>query len=283
MEDNILVSIGISFYNAEKYLELAIESVLKQFYTNWELILIDDGSIDTSLTLVQSYNDPRIRIIADGVNRGLVFRLNQLIDESKGDYFVRMDADDIMFPDRINKQLNVFINNPSVDLVHTDAISITNENLILGYKKSIIQKNKLDILKGKTPIHPTVMAKIQYYRDNKYDENFVQMEDFELWYRTIDNNVFFNLTEPCLFYREESTLISKKHIRMIQGKKNFVEKYNFGAIEAFYFLISTWIKGCVYFIFEKINLQSFLLKKRYFDITQTEKNKYNTVLTTIVR
>ncbi|MEK5752755.1 glycosyltransferase family 2 protein, partial [Acinetobacter variabilis] len=74
------ISIGIPFFNAEKYLEDAIKSVLAQTFQNWELILVDDGSIDRSLEIARSFNDPRIRIIADGHNRRLAYRLNQIIN-----------------------------------------------------------------------------------------------------------------------------------------------------------------------------------------------------------
>jgi len=282
-QKEIFVSIGIPIYNAEKYLASAIISVLNQTYKNFELILLDDGSTDNSLNIAKSFSDPRIKIVSDGINKGLISRLNQLIDFSNGKYFVRMDNDDIMFPDRIEKQLNVFKNNSTIDLVHSDAISITNENLILGYKKSRPQINKLDILNGMTPIHPTVMARMQFYKDNRYENDFVQMEDVELWYRTIDNYVFFNLNEPCLFYREESTLISKKHIIMIRGKLNFAKKYNLSTINSLKIVVSARIKGLVYLVFEKFNLQGFLLSKRYIEISDTEKLKYNTILTEIVQ
>ena len=282
MQNSNLVSIGISFYNAEKYLSFAIQSVLQQTYTNWELILVDDGSTDDSLRIAESFYDPRIKIIADGVNKGLIFRLNQLIQESSGAYFVRMDADDIMFPDRINKQLAAFANDEAIDLVHTDAVSITNENVILGYKKSRPQKTKEDVLNGMTPIHPTVMARMSFYNQNKYANDFAQMEDLELWYRTINNSTFFNLTEPCLFYREESTSISKKHYRMIQGKLNFAKKYDLNSASTWSIVLKARCKGFVYLVLEKMKMQGFLLSKRYDPLSDDEKLKFTAILNNVI-
>ena len=107
-----LISIGIPFYNAEKYLKFAIQSVIAQSYQNWELILVDDGSSDNSLEIAQDFalKDARIRVICDGKNRKLPYRLNQLILESKGDFIARMDADDIMHPDRLLIQLTYLKN-----------------------------------------------------------------------------------------------------------------------------------------------------------------------------
>ena len=101
-----LVYVGIPFYNAEKYLDYAIRSVLNQTYTNWKMTLIDDGSTDSSLALARKYtSDTRVKVISDGRNKGLVYRLNELVKLSDCKYFVRMDADDIMHPQRLEKQL----------------------------------------------------------------------------------------------------------------------------------------------------------------------------------
>lgn len=282
IDNNILITIGISFFNADKYLAFAIQSVLKQTYPNWELFLVDDGSTDQSIDIANSFTDSRIKVMSDGVNRGLVTRLNELMMMANGAYIVRMDADDIMFSDRLEKQLNVFKNNPSIDVLHGDAVSITNSNAILGYKKSSSQKTKSDILKGMMPINPTVMARSNFFKNNKYDDAFCRMEDLELWYRTIDDHIFFNLNEPCLFYREDSTLISKKHFKMIDGKSEFAKKYNFSILDALKLVNSSRIKGVIYFVLEKLNLQNVLIAKRYSEISPIQKNIYHTLLKEII-
>lgn len=121
------ISIGIPFFNAEKYLEDAIKSVLAQTFQNWELILVDDGSTDRSLEIARSFVDPRIRIISDGSNRRLPYRLNQIINEAKYDIIARMDADDLMAVDRLEKQMKVLNENPEIDLVVTSLYSIGNK------------------------------------------------------------------------------------------------------------------------------------------------------------
>jgi len=110
-----MISIGISIYNAEKYLVDAINSVLEQTYENWELVLVDDGSTDNSLKIAQEFaiKDNRIRVISDGLNKKLPARLNQIINEAKYDYIARMDADDVMHPQRLEKQLQFLEKNKS--------------------------------------------------------------------------------------------------------------------------------------------------------------------------
>ena len=99
------ITIGISFKNPGKYFRLALQSIFAQtFTTNWELILVDDGSTDDSLILVKSLEDERVYVYSDGQSKGLNVRLNQMIQLANAPYFVRMDADDIMHPQRLEKQ-----------------------------------------------------------------------------------------------------------------------------------------------------------------------------------
>ena len=99
-----LVSVIMPVYNAEEYIEEAIESILNQIYTNIEFLIIDDGSIDNSLKIINQYQDSRITIIHHPQNQGLILCLNEGLSLSKGMYIDRMDADDISMPERIVRQ-----------------------------------------------------------------------------------------------------------------------------------------------------------------------------------
>ena len=100
-----LVSIGMTVYNTSEYIEDAIKSILKQTYTNWELIVINDGSTDDTLDKIKKIKDNRIKIFSDSQNKGIAKRLNECIEASSGDYFARMDGDDIMVPYRLEQQV----------------------------------------------------------------------------------------------------------------------------------------------------------------------------------
>lgn len=206
-----LISIGIPFYNAQQYLGYAIESVLSQTYENWELILVDDGSSDNSLAIANMYakEDSRIRVISDGLNKKLPARLNQLIDESKYKYIARMDADDIMHPERLEKQLSFLEVNKRYDLVSTGLVSIDNCNRVQGYRKVDHLYDRFSILKTSYPVvHPSVMARRSWFERNKYSEKYPRAEDFELWTRAISNKDFKMAVLPdlLLYYREEGNL-----------------------------------------------------------------------------
>ena len=113
-----LVSILMPVYNCAPFLKSAIESILNQTYKNFELIVIDDGSTDTSLKVIKHYAsiDKRIRFVSRE-NKGLVDTINEMVKLAKGDYIARMDGDDISMPTRIEKQLNKIITESNVLLV----------------------------------------------------------------------------------------------------------------------------------------------------------------------
>lgn len=224
------ISIGIPFYNAEKFFSDAIRSVLYQTYSNWELILIDDGSKDKSLEIANYFakQDTRIRVISDGFNRKLPARLNQLIKESKGDFVVRMDADDVMHPQRLEKQLSFLEDNIKYDLVSSGLISIDNQNEVKGFRcVSQLYDNFSKPSLSYPIVHPSVMARKSWYLRNQYSEKFPRAEDFELWTRSIVNNDFKMAVMPelLLYYREEGNLSLDKLVNSYKDTLKIYSQY----------------------------------------------------------
>lgn len=260
------VTVGIPIYNAEKFLSAAINSVLQQTYTDFTLLLVNDGSTDTSLDIIKKYAeiDSRIVVVNDGVNKGLIARLNEMVQMANSKYFVRMDADDIMFPERLEKQLHLFEEFPETDLCSSSAISIDKNNQVLGIKIAKLPKNKQEVLKGVFPIHPTVMATTSFFKKHPYQTGFHQMEDMELWYRTVDTNTFAIIEKPLLFYREDSTKNSSKHKKMYNGLEKFVETYlNDDTVLSKQILKNSKNKYLIYKILEFFNLEKFLFNRRF--------------------
>jgi len=228
------ISVGIPIYNAENYLEEAIKSVLAQTYKYWELILIDDGSNDKSLEIAKKFEriDNRIRVISDGFNKKLPSRLNQIIDESKYQYIARMDADDIIHPERLEIQIKFLENNPDYDLVSTGMVSIDNDSQVYGYRNVNQVYTDFKKLEKTYPIvHASVLAKKNWYIRNNYNTNYPRSEDYELWCRAIAKKDLKIAVLPDLlyYYREEGSLSSSKIIKSYNDsfttyceyKKNF--------------------------------------------------------------
>lgn len=233
VKDFSLISIGIPFYNAQQYLGYAIESVLSQTYDKWELVLVDDGSSDNSLNIANTYaeKDPRISVVSDGMNMKLPYRLNQIIDESTGDFIARMDADDIMHPERLEKQISFLETNKRYDLVSTGLLSIDNNNTIKGYRRVESLYDDFSMLKTSYPIvHPSVMARRSWFERNKYSEKYPRAEDFELWTRAISNNDFKMAVLPdlLLYYREEGNLSVDKILNTYNDVFKIYSSYDAG-------------------------------------------------------
>ncbi len=127
-----LITLAMPVHNAGRYLRPAVVSVLQQTFPDWELIIIDDGSLDGAVEAIRDIHDARIKVLSDGMNKGLAARLNEAIDLARGRYFARMDADDISYPDRLAKQLTLLEQNPEIDLCAVRCVAIDAEDELVG-------------------------------------------------------------------------------------------------------------------------------------------------------
>ena len=230
MKSHAYISIGIPIYNAEAYLATAIKSIWAQTHELWELILIDDGSTDNSLAIAKQFEkiDSRIRVISDGANKKLPARLNQLIDESKYDYIARMDADDLIHPDRLAIQINFLENNPSYDLVSTGVVSIDAKNKVYGCRHVDDLYAGFENVETAYPIvHASILAKKSWYERNRYNENYPRSEDYDLWCRAISKQDLRLAVLPDLlyYYREEGNLSLAKIVRSYKDSLTTYSEY----------------------------------------------------------
>ncbi len=209
------VTIGIPFFNAEATLLDAVRSVFAQTHQNWELILLDDGSTDRSLELAHSIRDPRVKVYSDGLNRRLAARLNEMAGLASHPYLARMDADDLVSPFRIERQLFKLVRHPELDLVSTGIYSLTDANEPVGARcvpsDHII--SSINLLAGNAGIvHASVVGRTTWFQRNKYRVNLRSSEDANLWIRAFSNNdlkVGF-LSDPLYYYREDGNVVLSK-------------------------------------------------------------------------
>lgn len=209
-----LLSVILPVYNGEKYLVEAIESVLLQTYTNFELIIINDASTDGSLKILESYlqRDSRIHVISRE-NRGLPATLNEAVENSQGKYIVRMDQDDICHPDRFLIQMEFLLNHSDVVAVGSAAIYIDQDGrMICTYFPDTEDK----VLREKFPdspfVHPSVMfSKEAFYNSGKYTEKMRWGgEDVTLFERMSRIGKLHNLNVPLIYYRLIPGSMSRK-------------------------------------------------------------------------
>jgi glycosyltransferase involved in cell wall biosynthesis len=196
------VTIGLPFYNCATTLATTIRSIFAQQYQDWELLLIDDGSTDGSLEIARAVNDPRVRVVHDGLNRRTSFRANELTELARGELLARMDGDDLMHPARLARQVAVFDAHPEVDVLGTGICAIDEQHTPLGtgYLQPI-DPHPATVLRRGLFAQPTIMGQTAWFRRHAYDGAYVRSEDFELWCRTCRLGNFAHLPEPLLFYR----------------------------------------------------------------------------------
>lgn len=199
-----VVTVAMPVYNAGKYLRLAVLSIVTQTFTDWEFIIIDDGSTDNALQSIEDLSDSRIRILQDGKNKGLAARLNECIDQARGKYFARMDQDDVSYPARLLKQFELLEENPVLDLIAVRAITIDEYNRATGLFPSALTHEQISAKPwmGFYLPHPTWMGKIEWFRKYRYAVPGPYFcEDQELLLRSYPDSRFGTIDEILFAYR----------------------------------------------------------------------------------
>ena len=202
-DKRIFLSVILPVYNGEKYLKLAIDSILNQTYPYFELIVLNDGSTDSTEEIIKSYKDTRI-VYVKKENSGLADTLNVGWRMAKYDWIARMDCDDIAFTNRFEEQVKFL--NCNIDIVGAAALTIDENNNEIG--QIYLPKSKDEIIrKGKTAfIHPTVIIRKSILKKlGGYDVNFRRTEDLNLWMRyfSIGENIY-NIQKKLIYYRKPS-------------------------------------------------------------------------------
>ncbi len=223
------ISVIMSVYNGERYLRDAIDSILQQTFTDFEFIIVDDASTDSSLSIIRGYPDSRIRVIANGENIGLTRSLNKAIEQARGEYIARQDADDISLPARFQEQISYLEKHPDVVMLGTSVYRIDEEGRVVG---KIIPPSKpgRKLLKRNHFSHGSIMVrKAVLDRLGGYNELFRYGQDYELWLRITRHNQARNLKKilyKLRFHREsigttrreESLLCHYLAIRLATGQ-----------------------------------------------------------------
>ena len=221
-------------YNGEKCLREAIDSILSQTFSNFEFLIINDGSSDESINIIKSYNDLRIRLINNKKNIGITKSLNKGLKIARGKYIARMDADDISLPSRLEKQFKFLENNKNIGLVGSNIFFIDQSGKIIK-KQNMPQKHfmiKWKYFFGSSMAHPSIMARTKILKKNLYNEDFARAQDAELFSRLIfDKDIrLANLNNYLLKYRiHPNSIIKKRSISQEEKSINVriknIEKY----------------------------------------------------------
>jgi len=208
--DSPLVSVLMAVYNGERYLRQAMDSVFRQTFTNFEFIIINDGSADDTDAIIRSYRDGRLRIV-NQANHGLVYSLNRGIELARGTYIARMDADDISAPERLATEVKLFASHPKAAVVGTSIMRIDEAGRQLGAEYYLAKNTELcQDLAIRCPFaHGSVMMRKDLVRQvGGYRQEFWPAEDYDLWRRMAAIGEFANSLEPLYLYRGNAQGIS---------------------------------------------------------------------------
>lgn len=201
---DLKVTVLMSVYNGEKYLRQAVDSILNQTFNDFEFLIINDGSTDRTVEILQSYHDPRIKIINNEKNVGLTRSLNKGLKLAKGEYIARMDADDVSLPTRLERQISFLDRNKEVGLLGTGWYIIDENSQEMGISKVTDGKDAVHFMcHGTALIRKNCLEEVGLYR-----EAFECTQDYDLWLRIADEFEVANLSKPLYKLREYRDSIS---------------------------------------------------------------------------
>ena len=258
------ISVAIPFFNPGAFFLSALQSVFAQGFHDWELLLIDDGGTDGSLDLATRIDDARVRVIADGSNRGLSYRLNQAATLARGQYLFRMDADDIMHPDRLGIQLAALRSSSNKTVLGTSCYSIDQNSRVVGWR-SAATSQAFDFAARYSFFHPTVAASTQWFRSNPYSEEHIyrRAEDAELWCRTSPSAEFKWIPQPLLFYREVGVFSIDKYLAGEEAMLDLIRKMERGRARRWWLTIKEHTKVMAFQTLANLHCDGLVVRHRY--------------------
>jgi len=203
-----LVSVLMPIYNGELYLKEAIESILNQTFTDFEFIIINDGSSDGSEAIILSYDDTRIRYVKNESNLKISQTLNKGVALAKGQYIARMDADDISYSERFERQVMFMTSNPDVGVCGTWLETFGAREEVWEYPVKH-EEIKAQLLLNSALAHPSVLVKKSVFDNSTYSAKSNVAQDYCLWTELIDTIEFSNIPMVLLKYRLHSQQTDK--------------------------------------------------------------------------
>ena len=220
------ITVLMPLFNGERFVREAIESILNQTFTDFEFLIIDDGSTDGSVEIFASYDDPRIRLITNGENLGVTASLNRGVDLARGEYLARMDCDDVSLPTRLAEQVSFLDGNPDCAMVAAK-VTMTDEDgndcgAWLDDWKTVTHEALCRFLPRANCIaHPGIMIRKAILSRYRYNELQHVAQDYDLWLRMCaDGLVISKLEKPLLRYRIHSASVTALSNRGMSDFKN---------------------------------------------------------------
>lgn len=239
------ISILMAVYNGSATLRESIDSMLEQTFKDFEFIIVNDGSTDDTLQIIDGYKDNRIRLINNEKNLGLIKSLNKGLQEARGEYIARMDGDDISMPERLSIQFHYLEKNKHVFLLGSSALIIDENGCLVKKTKGTTDWDLSRILPTRNCLnHPSIMFRAMpnlFYR-----EKMLHCEDYDFYLRLVtEGRILKNISEPLIKYRISPNSISRTKALLqrrqaekareffFQRQKNGIDQYDEFDLEEF--------------------------------------------------
>lgn len=222
-----MITIILPVYNSIKYIKECLDSISKQAFTDWKLLIFDDGSTDGTLEYLEDWVKNESKAILYKRNQSYISNLNEGIDLADSKYIARMDADDIMYPERLKVQLDFMEQNEDIDLVCSSVECIKEDGSSNGYFGAFFPEQIMDasdLMFMNQIVHPSVLMRTEFIQKNniRYKEEFKYAEDWEMWTQMLEKRMkLYSLKTPLLKYRIVEKSMSRTHqeeIRKLRGE-----------------------------------------------------------------
>lgn len=237
MKKNVVVSIIMPAYNAEKFINEAVDSVLSQTYKDWELIIINDASSDNTGEIVDKYDDNRIRVFHLSKNSGVSFSRNYGISQAVGKYIAFLDSDDVWKKNKLEEQVRIVRKNDNIGLVFTGSGFIDENSkkysYILNVPKTITYR---DLLKQNIISCSSVLIQKEHILKYKMEHDFMH-EDYASWLQMAKNNIrIVGINKPLLLYRISRNSKSSNKIKAAKMNWNVYRFMRLNMLESMYYM-----------------------------------------------
>lgn len=240
-----LISIIMAAYNAEKTINIAINSILKQTYSNWELLVVNDCSEDNTASVVASYSDPRIRLLQNEKNCGVSISRKKGLDVSNGEWIAVLDSDDVWAQDKLEKQIKL-AKEIGAELIFTGSAFIDDDGNPIDWQLHVPAKLPYrELLKQNLVSNSSVLVKADLYK--KYYAIGDEMhEDFAIWLGiTKTGRIAYGIDEPLLIYRVASSSKSSNKVKAAKMNWNTYRYIGLRPLAAAYYMCWYTVRGLI--------------------------------------
>jgi glycosyltransferase involved in cell wall biosynthesis len=238
-------------------------------------LLVDDGSTDGSLDVARRLRDPRVRVVSDGERLRLPRRLNQIADAARGPLVARLDADDMMHPARLARQVRALADQPAVDFVGTAFFALGAAGDIIGVGASAPpQTGRVHVLRKGLLAHATLLFRRSWLAANRYDERYPRGEDRELYCRTLGAARFAQIGDPLYFVRhtKDPATMLRDYVASSRDHRRIVRRLA-PRVAVAPLLLESLAKEEIFRVFTRAGLQHVLVRRRGRPPTDDERRE----------